>query len=105
MDRLERLREIFSGVREDRRDVIEPLLHDVAFLEERLRELRGLPMMRVHPKNPARQEVTPAGKQYKEFMQAYLNAVKVLEKVLGVDVSEGESPLMRMLKEFEDDAL
>lgn len=103
MDRSERLKEIFQNVDKNKRDVIEPLLDDVVFIEERLRELRKLPMIRVHPKNPARQETTPAGKQYKEYMQSYLNALKVLQKTL-IFAGEGdESPLMKALREFEDD--
>lgn len=103
MERIERLKKIFEGVDEDKRDVIMPLLDDVIFIEERLAELRKLPMIRVHPKNPARQEVTPAGKQYKEYMQSYLNAIKVLQTTLYRAGEGGESPLLKALKEFEAD--
>lgn len=103
MTRLEKLKQIFEGIDEDKRAVIEPLLDDVIFLEERLAELRKLPTIRVHPNNPARQEVTPAGKQYKEYMQSYLNAIKVLQITLYRAGETGESPLMKALKEFEAD--
>lgn len=103
MERIERLKKIFEGVDEDKRDVIMPLLDDVIFIEERLAELRKLPMIRVHPKNPARQEVTPASKQYKEYMQSYLNAIKVLQTTLYRAGESGESPLLKALKEFEAD--
>lgn len=102
MTRREKLKEIFEKIDEDKRAVIEPLLDDVIFLEERLSELRKLPTIRVHDKNPARQEVTPAGKQYKEYMQSYLNAIKVLQKTLYFAGADGESPLLKALKEFED---
>lgn len=102
MERIEKLREIFDNVDEDKRTVIEPLLDDVIFIEKRLAELRKLPMIRVHPNNPARQEVTPAGKQYKEYMQSYLNALKVLQMTLYRAGETGESPLLKALKEFDE---
>lgn len=101
MERIEKLKQIFEGIDEDKRDVIMPLLDDVVFIEGRLAELRKLPMLRVHEKNPARQEVTPAGKQYKELMQSYLNAIKVLQTTLYRAGENGESPLMKALREFE----
>ena len=83
MTRLEELQAIFERVDEDKASVIAPLLPQVVFIEERLRELQKVPHIRIHPKNPARQEITAAGKQYKELMQSYLNAVKVLQMTLG----------------------
>ena len=83
MTRLEELQTIFEKVDEDKASVIAPLLPQVVFIEERLRELQKVPHIRIHPKNPARQEITAAGKQYKELMQSYLNAVKVLQTTLG----------------------
>lgn len=82
MTRLEELQTIFEKVDEDKASVIAPLLPQVVFIEERLRELQKVPHIRIHPKNPARQEITAAGKQYKELMQSYLNAVKVLQSTL-----------------------
>lgn len=103
MTRLEKLKKIFENVDKDKREVIEPLFQDVIFIEDRLKELRKLPMIRVHPKNKERQETTPAGKQYKEYMQSYLNALKVLQTTLYRAGESGESPLVKALKEFELD--
>ena len=83
MTRIEELKAIFAKVDEDKAAVVRELLPQVVFLEERLAELRTMPHIRTHPTNPARQEITAAGKQYKEFMQSYLNAVKVLQMTLG----------------------
>lgn len=99
-ERLEELRKAFEGADEADRKVLAPLLEEVAFLEERLRFLRTLPHLRVHPKNPARQEATPAGRQYREALGAYVNAVKVLEKALTKAQAGAESPLSAMLEEF-----
>lgn len=81
-DRLSELKAIFEKVDEDKAAVVDPLLPQVVFLEQRLDELKRLPHIRIHPKNPARQEITAAGKQYKELMQSYLNAIKVLQSTL-----------------------
>ena len=81
-ERLESLKAIFEKVDADKAAVISPLLPQVVFMEQRLDELRRVPHIRIHPKNPARQEITAAGKQYKELMQSYLNAVKVLQITL-----------------------
>ena len=70
MTRLEELESIFDKVDADKAAVITPLLPHVVFLEERLRELQKVPHIRIHPKNTARQEITAAGKQYKELMQS-----------------------------------
>ena len=99
MDRLEELQKIFGGVEEGKAGVIRPLLPQVVFLEERLEALKKLPHLRVHPKNPARQEVTAAGKQYKETMQAYLNAVKVLQMTLSRYSVEEQDAFDKWLEE------
>ena len=82
-ERLESLKAIFEKVDADKAAVVSPLLPQVVFMEQRLEDLRKVPHIRIHPKNPARQEITAAGKQYKELMQSYLNAVKVLQMTLG----------------------
>lgn len=82
MTRYEQLKEIVSKVDADKAAVIEPLLTDVIFMEERLTALRALPHIRVSKKDPAMQQITAAGKQYKETMQAYLNAIKVIQTTL-----------------------
>lgn len=81
-NRLNQLREICAKVDADKAAVIEPLLTDVVFMEERLKELRKLPQIEVSSKNKAVQRITAAGKQYKETMQAYLNALKVVQTTL-----------------------
>ena len=101
MTRLEQLQEIFSSIDEDKKQVIEPLLYDVAFMEERLVELKKLPHIRVDAKNPLRQEATPAFKQWKDMQQQYLNALKVLMTALYRVESDAADELMKKLSEFE----
>ena len=101
MERIEQLKKIFESIDENKRAVIEPLLNDVIFIETKLAELRKLPIIRIHPKNPERQEITPAGKMYKEDMQSYLNALKVLQNTLYRAGEIGDSPLIKALATFE----
>lgn len=83
MTRLEELQDIFAKVDPDKAAVISPLLPQVVFMEDRLKELQKVPHIRIHPKNQARQEITAAGKQYKELMQSYNNCLKILLSTLG----------------------
>ena len=70
------------------------LVEDIDFLEQRLRELRKLPFLRVDPNNPERQKTTPAARQYKELLQQYNNSMKLFMKICGdITEDEVESPL------------
>jgi hypothetical protein len=70
-------------------------------MERRLAQLRELPHIRIHPKDKSRQETTPAGKQYKETMQAYLNAVKVILTALQRTETSAADELIEKLSEFQ----
>lgn len=98
-ERLEKLKNIFSKVDPDKSAVIDPLLTDVAFLEKRLEYLRSLPHLQVSKKDPHLQRITAAGKQYKETMQAYLNAVKVLQMTLSRFTEEDKDEFEEWLQE------
>lgn len=76
------------------------LCEDLAFLEERLAELRRLPHLRIDPKNPERQKATPAARQYKEMLQQYTNSLKLFMKICGeLEEEEMESPLRAWLNQ------
>lgn len=75
------------------------LIDDVVFLEERLEELKKLPFIKVHPKDPTKQKATPAQKQYKELLQQYVNIIRVLIRATGTDESDEESPLRKWVRE------
>lgn len=102
MDRKTELLNVFKDVDEAKKTIVLPLIDDVVFIEERLKELKKLPFIRVHPTNPSLQKHTDAGKQYKELLQQYNNCVKIL---LGA-VSKGEegqdSDLRRYFKEYNE---
>ena len=96
MNRKQELVAIFDQC-EDSKDIIMPMIDDVVFLEQQLTELRKLPFIRVNPKNPAEQKLTPAAKQYKELLQQYNNCIKILSGILRKDAAEEESPLRQFL--------
>lgn len=78
---------------------LKPLIAEVVYLEEQLDYLRGLPKIKVNPKNPTQQKTTPAAKLYKELLQQYTNIIKILMKATGVDADNEESPLRRWMNE------
>ena len=79
------------------------LIDEIVFLEERMKELRKLPFIKVNPKNPAQQKVTPASKQYKEILQQYNNSLRLLLRISGdIGEAEEESPLWIWAKKMKD---
>lgn len=76
-----------------------PLIDEVLYLENQLDTLRKLPKIRVNPNNPEQQKITPAAKLYKEYLQQYLNALKLLLNMTDDDNNNGEeSPLRKWVK-------
>ena len=100
-ERYKQLVEITDKLGDDKKAVVAPLLVEIVFMEGKLESLRELPHLRTHPKNPERQQITPAGKQYKETMQAYINAVKVIMSALYKTDTSAADELLEKLKEFE----
>lgn len=96
MDRKEELLEIINHDR-----ALVPLVDEMVYLEEQLAYLRGLPKLKVHPENPELQKVTPAAKLYREMLQQYTIAVRILMKATGRGETEEESPLRRYLNEMD----
>ena len=76
-----------------------PLIDEVLYLENQLDTLRKLPKIRVNPNNPEQQKITPAAKLYKEYLQQYLNALKLLLYMTDDDNNNSEeSPLRKWVK-------
>lgn len=76
------------------------LVDEIIFIEEQLVELKKLPFIKVHPKDPSKQKATPAAKQYKELLQQYNNSLRLLVRITGADAeTEEESPLRRWMNE------
>lgn len=86
-DRVSRREELLQ-LFEDGPQLLDPLISEAVYLEEQLDYLRDLPKIRVNPKDPSMQKATPAAKLYKEYLQQYVNVMKVL---LNKTTEEGES--------------
>lgn len=100
MNRKEELLKILTEKDSQNSVKAEQLVEEIVFIEEQLRELKKLPFLSVHPKNPALQKATPASKQYKEMMQQYNNSLRLLFRLSG-DINgetEDESPLRKWVK-------
>lgn len=96
--------ELLSIIPEESVDLVKSVIDDVVFLEERLTELKQLPFIEINHKNPMKQRSTPASKLYKEFLQQYINCIKMIEYVIykdkrldGEEVEE--SPLRKWFRE------
>ena len=99
-----RREELVAIIPEESLELVTSVIDDVVFLEGRLTELKDLPFIEVNPKNPTKQRSTPASKLYKEFLQQYINCIKMIEYVIYKDKRlEGdeveESPLRKWFKE------
>ena len=101
-----RFDEITALVPDDAKDLLREVIKRMCELEEILDELGDLPKIDWNPKNKRQQRATPAAKMYKEYLQQYLNAVKVVESVIyrdkkldGADVED--SPLREWFKNAE----
>ena len=99
-DRLEELKKIIKSDNDgsDNQILLGNLLDEIIFIENQLVELKKLPFISVNPNNNAQQKATPASKQYKELLQQYINALKVIAKSSGQDLDNEESPLRKWVK-------
>lgn len=100
MTRREQLDEIFKNVDAEQKQLVSRLMDEVVFLEDKMAELKALPFVNVHPKNPAMQKTTSAAKLYKECSQSYMNAIRILAGILHKVESSAQDELMKMLEEF-----
>lgn len=101
MDRATELKNIFKDCDEGKRVIVDRLIDEAVYLEERLTELKKYPHIKFHPTNPALQKITAAGKQYRETLQTYTNIIRALERTYANEEAETESPLRGFLKGLE----
>lgn len=94
MDRREELLKVI-----DNNITLTPLIDEMVFLEAQITEVKKLPFIKVHPKDPMKQKTTPAAKQYKELLQQYTNIVRMLMKATDTDADNEESPLRKWMNQ------
>lgn len=100
MSRYEELCDIFKDIDPCERMLVQNLIKETAYLEERMDELKKMPFIRVSDKDPAKQRTTAAAKQYKECSQSYMNAVRILLNTLRKAESSAQDELLKMLEEY-----
>lgn len=99
MDRKTELLKLFDGTDDAKRSMAVKLIEEAVFLETRLEYLKKYPFIKVHPDNPELQKQTFAGKQYKEYLQQYVNIIRTLFSMLNKNASDDEeSPLRAYFK-------
>lgn len=103
---MSRREELVKLVPDESLELVSDVLDEIVFLEYQLEELKKLPFIQIHPQDATKQRSTPAAKQYKEFLQQYINCVKVIEAVIYRDKRlEGdeveESPLRKWFNEHK----
>lgn len=101
---MSRREEIEKLVGEENLELLQDVIIEAVFLEGKLDELKKYPFIKVHPKDPSIQKNTPASKMYKEFLQQYINCIKVIENVIYRDkrlenADDEESPLRKYFRE------
>lgn len=101
MNRKEQLRSYFANVDEDKRSLAFDTIDEYLFFIGKIAELRNLPFIRVHPKDPARQELTPAAKLIREYSQAVDSKRKTLLMILYRVESSAADDLLAKLADFE----
>lgn len=94
---MDRKSELLKVIEND--PALTPMIDEVIFLEGQLEELKKLPFIKIHPKDPTKQKATIAQKQYKELLQQYVNIIRVLIRATGTDENDEESPLRKWVKE------
>ena len=104
MKRKNELMTLFSG---SSKTIISKIIDEIIFLENQLKSLKNMPFISVNPNNPIKQRNTPAGKMYKEFLQQYINCIKMVEYAIYKeqkmeDKEATESPLRKWFKENVD---
>lgn len=90
----EKLKEIFKDVDEGKKQLVEGLIEEAAFLYAENYKLREIMektgMLKVHPTNLELQKQTEAGKQYLKNINSYAVVIKTLNGVLQKNTIEAE---------------
>ena len=103
MSRREELLNCFKDVSEEKRLIVSNLIDEFLFLEEQLEALRKKPMIKTHPKDKQRVKPTESAKLYKELLQQYTNAAKILLSLQKNNDEKTQSPLRAYLERLSDD--
>lgn len=100
MNRRESLENIIKDIDPKLKVTISNLIDEIIFMEERMKELKKLPFIQIHPKDSSRQKLTSASKQYKDLSQSYMNSIRILISIVSKnDGSTEDDPVSNWMKE------
>lgn len=99
MSRTDELKNIFKDVDEGKRVVVDRLIDEAVYLEERLAELKQYPQIKSKEINGVvHTKATAAAKQYRELLQTYTNIIRALERTYANEEQVEDSPLQQYFK-------
>ena len=101
MDRKKELMDLFKDVDENQRKLVDRLIDEVVYIEDQLDELKKLPPIRVHPKDKSKQQITPAGKLYKDMTAQYMNAIRILCSLLNKANGDNYDPVAEFIEKMK----
>lgn len=92
---------IFDVVDDDIRNFAIDTIDEYIFFQEQLNKLKKLPLIRLNPKRPEIQEITPAGKLIKDYSNIMDAKRATLLRILYKVESSAAEELLAKLSEFE----
>lgn len=99
MERKEEVLKICNNLDSETLNLINTLIEQLVFLEKELEHLKSLPFIVVKEDDNKKQRTTPAYKMYKDLSQTYINALKVINGMLGIKGETVESPLREYMRQ------
>ena len=103
-DEKNKLTKLFENVEDDKRQLVQGLIEEAAFLyadnynlKEKINKSGG--SVKFHPNNPTLQKRTEAAKQYLANLNTYSTVIRTLNGILQKNVIEDEDAFMKWLKE------
>lgn len=98
-----KLNKIFANVEENKRQLVQGLIQEAAFLKVENIELRNLlsktGMVKTHPQYPNIQKPIPAAEQYRKNLNSYSIVIKALNGILQKNTIEEDDGFEDWLKE------
>ncbi len=99
MQKMDKKEELINYICNGKKELIETLVDEFLFLDDKLQKLKRLPFIKFNPENPYQQKITPAARQYKELLQQYTNVYKILSASVEGDGGRQDSPLRTYYRE------
>lgn len=99
---LQKLIVIFADVEPSKASLVHGLIEDAAFLYAQNKELKKMPMIKVHPDFPDIQKKTVAGEQYLKNVNSYSVIIKTLNGILQKNALEGDDEFDEFMTEMKN---